>query len=251
MRVFEWNTAAASWSPITPDAVPAAPCLRAESWLHTGAAPRGFHLHQARFGIAPATLWRETLRVLARYAPHTAVFPRVAEFGNTFYLHIRQSPVLRARTILTWFDRDEPEDPRTQPLRKGPDLTALGMYRTQHLLPGSHDVILGDFAETTTGALVGWNEDALVLPTGVHLPSTTQQLVAQRARGLGISIVNGPVGPDQPLWFLNAVQGISPVTALLTPAGARIEIPQHPEAAMWRAWWHRDDLGVSRAGTWF
>ncbi|OIR45420.1 hypothetical protein [Corynebacterium sp. NML130628] len=106
------------------------------------------------------------------------------------------------------------------------------MYRTQHLLPGSHDVILGDFAETTTGALVGWKEDTLVMPTGVDLPSTTQQLVAQRARGLEISIVNGPAGPDQPLWFLNAVQGISPVTALLTPAGARIEIPQHPEAAM-------------------
>lgn len=251
MRVLEWNYADGLWSPTTPEAVPAAPCHRAESWLHTGSAPRGFHLHQARFGPAPAALWQETLRVLSHYAPDTPIFPRVAEFGNTFYLHIRPAPALREHTVLTWFDHNEPADPRTEPLRKGPDLRALGVYRTQHLMSGSHDVILGDFAETTTGALVGWTERTLVTPTGVRLPSTTQQLVVERARALGLTVVDGAIGPDRPLWFLNAVQGISPVTALITPAGARIEIPQHPDVATWRAWWRRDDPGVSRARTWF
>lgn len=182
-------------------------------------------------------MWPAAIELLTHIYEGTPNFPRIAQFGNDFYLHIRPAPLLREHTVLTWLDTSDVPDPRTQPLVKGPDLAALAEFRAHHLVPGTDDVIIGDFAETTTGALVGWEGDMLVLPKAGHLPSTTQQLVARRAESLGIRVIEGKLRPNQPLWFLNAVQGISPVSAVNQSDGAVIPVPVYPGASEWRAWW--------------
>lgn len=237
MDAFHWCFSTSTWNPLHPGQEPDGPLQRVESWLNRGVAPRAYPLHVARFGEAPDGLWPAAIELLTHMYEGTPNFPRIARFGDDFYLHIRPAPPLREHTVLTWLDPIYVPDPRTQPLVKGPDLAALAEFRTKYLLPGTDDVIIGDFAETTTGALVGWDDETLVLPKAVHLPSTTQQLVARRAESLGIRVKEARLHPDQPLWFLNAVQGISPVSAVYREDGSVVRVPSQPDTGSWREWW--------------
>lgn len=237
MDAFNWSFSTSTWNHLPPGQEPNGPLRRAESWLNRGVAPRACPLHVSRFGEAPDGMWPAAIELLTHIYEGTPNFPRIARFGNDFYLHIRPAPPLRDHTVLTWLDTSDVPDPRTHPLVKGPDLAALAEFRARHLLPDTDDVIIGDFAETTTGALVGWDGDTLVLPKAVHLPSTTQQLVARRAESLGIRVIEGTLRPDQPLWFLNAVQGISPVSAVNQSDGGVIPVPVYHGASEWRVWW--------------
>lgn len=250
-RTLIWDTHSDTWQPITAQDVPSGPVQRAESWLTSGEPPRALAGHMARFGATPPQLWEATLQHLAAMAQqaqgetnlHTTLqppmFPRLAQIGTRFYLHIRPAPSLRPTTVLTLLTDQSVPDPRTQPQIKGPDLAALASFRARHLCPGTDDVILGNFAETTTGALVGWQDKTLIIPQETHLPSTTQQRVVQHARAQNITIATGDLHTGQALWFLNAVQGISPVTAVVSHGVAPVSIRQHPAAQAWIAWWQR------------
>ena len=131
-----------------------------------------------------------------------------------------------------------------QPLVKGPDFPALARYRDEYQADGTDDTAIvdssGAMVEATTGALVAWDGETLSLPTGRALPSITLHQVFRRASDLGIHTETRPITPELaaecPLWFLNSLHGISPVTELHTPSGV-IYPPSNPHATAWQQWW--------------
>ena len=94
--------------------------------------------------------------------------------------------------------------------------------------------------ETTTGALVMWDGDSLCLPDGVWLPSVTLHQVVARAEKLDMRVERRQLKPElaakHPLWFLNSLHGISPVSELHV-GGDVITPPVHPSFNEWRDWW--------------
>ena len=94
--------------------------------------------------------------------------------------------------------------------------------------------------ETTTGALVMWGNDTLYVPDGIGLPSVTLHQVTAQAGSKGIKVAPRHITPElateHPLWFLNSLHGISPVSEIHTSTGV-ITPPPHPDYAQWRDWW--------------
>lgn len=220
---------------------PGAPLDVADSWRHSSGRANRLDLHIQRFersaGPLPAGFVEQMLGLLEE----GELFPRISLTQGLLLLDVRPAPPARPTTKLTYVDT---VDPRTQPLVKGPDLGVLRAFRNNHLLDGTDDVVIVDGAgamlETTTGALVAWEGDTLLIPEGVWLPSVTLHQVIERAQELGLrgerrrftlEFVAG-----RPLWFLNSLHGISPVEEVrgldfaLTP-------PPHPDAVSWREWW--------------
>lgn len=214
----------------------------ADSWRMLGDAhSSALRLHLRRFesvagplpaGFVPA--------MLQRFAPGD-LFPRISLAAGQLRLDIRPAPPARPVTRLTYA---QAPDPRSQPLVKGPDFPALARYRAEYQDDGADDTVIvdssGAMLETTTGALVAWEEETLILPTGTALPSITLHQVTQRAAALGIRTETRPLTPELatacPLWFLNSLHGISPVTELYTPTGI-VYPPCNPHTATWEQWW--------------
>lgn len=214
----------------------------ADSWRMLGDAhSSALRLHLRRFesvagplpaGFVPA--------MLQRFAPGD-LFPRISLAAGQLRLDIRPAPPARPVTRLTYA---QAPDPRSQPLVKGPDFPALARYRAEYQDDGADDTVIvdssGAMLETTTGALVAWDGETLVLPTGTALPSITLHQVTRRAAALGIRTETRPLtlelATECPLWFLNSLHGISPVTELYTPTGI-VYPPCNPHTATWQRWW--------------
>ena len=214
----------------------------ADSWRMLGDAhSSALRLHLRRFesvagplpaGFVPA--------MLQRFAPGD-LFPRISLAAGELRLDIRPAPPARPVTRLIYA---QAPDPRSQPLVKGPDFPALARYRAEYQDDGADDTVIvdssGAMVETTTGALVAWDGETLVLPTGTALPSITLHQVTRRAATLGIRTETRPLTLELatacPLWFLNSLHGISPVTELYTPTGI-IYPPCNPHTATWQRWW--------------
>ncbi|MBA4504302.1 aminotransferase class IV [Corynebacterium sanguinis] len=211
----------------------------ADSWRHEYGRARGLELHRMRFaagaGPLPAGMWENALALLDASSD---LFPRISVYEERFRLDIRPAPPVRETTDLTLVSAP---DPRTMPLLKGPDLMRLAEHRRAHAIAGTDDVILGDFAETTTGTLVGWNGRTLVLPEATRLPSTTEALVVERGKKLGCDVAHGVLDPAKPMWFLNALHGISPVRRIVSHT-AVVLLPRSPGESEWRSWWRYKQL---------
>ena len=210
----------------------------ADSWRMLGDAhSSALRLHLRRFesvagplpaGFVPA--------MLQRFAPGD-LFPRISLAAGQLRLDIRPAPPARPVTRLTYA---QAPDPRSQPFVKGPDFPALARYRAEYQDDGADDTVIvdssGAMVETTTGALVAWEEETLILSTGTALPSITLHQVTQRAAALGIRTETRPLTPELatecPLWFLNSLHGISPVTELYTPTGII-----YPPCNQQQWWW--------------
>ena len=214
----------------------------ADSWRMLGDAhSNALRLHLRRFesvaGPLPAGFVPTMLQL---FAPGD-LFPRISLTAGQLRLDIRPAPPARPVTRLTYA---QAPDPRSQPLVKGPDFPALARYRAEHQVDGTDDTAIvdstGAMAETTTGALVAWDGETLVLPTGTALPSITLHQVTRRAAALGIRTETRPLtlelATECPLWFLNSLHGISPVTELYTPTGI-VYPPCNPHTATWQRWW--------------
>lgn len=128
---------------------------------------------------------------------------------------------------------------------KGPDL-ALFVELKAGVETEVDDLIISDTdgacLETTTGALALWKDDVLVLSDRLdkQLPSVTLYQVFQRARETGQKIEFASIFPDDlnagPVWFLNALHGISPVTQIHVKDTV-ISPPRHPHESEWISWW--------------
>ena len=214
----------------------------ADSWrmlanAHSNALP----LHLQRFESVAGPLPTGFVPAMLQLVGPGDLFPRISLAGGHLRLDIRPAPPARRTTRLTYV---QAPDPRTQPLVKGPDFPALAGFRAKYQADGTDDTAIvdasGAMVETTTGALVAWDGETLILPTGLALPSITLRQVARRASDLGIHTETRPITPELaaecPLWFLNSLHGISPVSELHAPTGV-IHPPHGPHTTGWQQWW--------------
>jgi len=214
----------------------------ADSWRMLGDAhSNALPLHLQRFESVAGPLPAGFVPAMLQLMGPGDLFPRISLAAEQLRLDIRPAPLARPVTRLTYA---QAPDPRSQPLVKGPDFPALARYRAEYQDDGADDTVIvdssGAMVETTTGALVAWDGETLVLPTGTALPSITLHQVTRRAAALGIRTETRPLTLELatacPLWFLNSLHGISPVTELYTPTGI-IYPPCNPHTATWQQWW--------------
>lgn len=199
--------------------VPDGPLDVADSWRHSYGRTNGLALHFERFSLAAGGLPEGFVDKLMPLLSEGELFPRIALSQGLLLLDVRSAPSPRPTTSLTYAPAS---DPRTQPEVKGPDFDAFRAYRSRHQVAGTDDAVIvdthGAMVETTTGALVMWDDDILCVPEGVWLPSITLHQVVARAERLGIRVERRRLTPElvaaHPLWFLNSLHGISPVSEL-------------------------------------
>lgn len=175
------------------------------------------------------------------------LFPRISllDFhdGTTCIgFEVRPAPEVRETTTLAYRAGD---DRRVAPLLKGPDLALFAELKAG-VETAVDDLIISDTdgacLETTTGALALWKDNVLVLSDRLdkQLPSVTLYQVFQRARETGQRIEFASIFPDDlnagPVWFLNALHGISPVTQIHVKDTV-ISPPRHPRESEWISWW--------------
>lgn len=221
--------------------LPDRPLDAADSWRHSSGRTNGLDLHLARFSRAAGPLPEGFVDKLLPLLHEGELFPRIALSQGQLLLDVRSAPPPRPATSLTYVSAP---DPRTQPEVKGPDFDAFRAYRGRYQREGTDDTVIvdrhGSMLETTTGALVMWDGEALCIPDGAWLPSVTLHQVVARAETLGLPVVRRRLTPElaaaHPLWFLNSLHGISPVSELHV-GDEVITPPAHPSAGEWRDWW--------------
>lgn len=235
MRKYAWHGS------FVPRDFPDGPLDVADSWRHSSGRTNGLDLHLQRFSRAAGPLPAGFVDKLMPLLSEGELFPRIAMSQGLLLLDVRSAPPPRPTTALTFA---QAPDPRTQPEVKGPDFAAFRAHRSRYQVAGTDDTVIvdrhGAMLETTTGALVMWDGDTLCLPDGVWLPSVTLQQVVSRAERLGMRVERRRLYPDtaaeHPLWFLNSLHGISPVSELHV-GDAVITPPVHPSFDEWRDWW--------------
>ncbi|MET9631801.1 aminotransferase class IV [Lentzea sp. NPDC006480] len=201
-----------------------------DSWLVDEGRVRGFSLHAQRFADAcsrfaeasrfatPAT--GAFLRAVAESLPERGRwFPRVelveTAAGPRLRLWVRPAPP-RTRTVRLW---NSGPDRRSLPAVKGVDLDHLAGLRTAAVAAGADEALLlspeGHVLEGSTTSIVWWRGDTLCGPppgpgllpgiTRALLGELAGQVVPERATPAGLA--------DVPVWTVNALHGIRPVTA--------------------------------------
>ena len=235
MRRYAWHGSFA------PRDVPDGPLDVADSWRHSSGRTNGLDLHLERFSRAAGSLPDGFVDAMLPLLNEGELFPRIALSQGLLLLDVRPAPPPRPTTALTYA---QAPDPRTRPEVKGPDFAAFRAYRSRYQVAGTDDTVIADrhgaMLETTTGALVMWDGDTLCLPDGVWLPSVTLHQVVSRAAQLRMHVERRQLYPgaaaERPLWFLNSLHGISPVSELHVGSDV-ITPPAHPCFDEWRDWW--------------
>lgn len=201
-----------------------------DSWLVDEGRVRGLDRHAGRFCAAcerfsgpGAQQTYQFLRAVAESLPvRGRWFPRV-ELVTTgartrLRLWLRLAPPLN-RTVRLWM-ATEP-DRRQAPGTKGRDLDYLASLRATAAKRGADEALLvspqGRVLEGASTSIVWWRAETLcVPPLGPLLPGITRTLLCELARAAGHPIViESPTVSDLasvPVWTLNALHGIRPVT---------------------------------------
>lgn len=225
---YRWNG-----TELRPAAGPTLGLFVADSFLIRDGAVVAPDLHRARFlrdADAQGMVHAPTAFVDAGFAalPSTGLwFPRfdLTERGE-LEMWIRPAPPL-GRTVTLW---TSPDDPRTEPGIKGPDIPALAELREQALAAGADEAVMVDangfIADGATTCFVWWRGDLLhTQPISVvgdsrsanRVSSVTVDVVRQIAMAAGLDVREEDVRPDDltgvQLWALNALHGIRGVTA--------------------------------------
>lgn len=208
--------------------------LAADSWLVVDGAVLALDRHRQRFADAVTDAGGDARAALAAadavndLVPAGAWSPRLDLTPAGIRLRIRAAPVASPTVEVV----TAAHDPRTLPLRKGPDLAALGALQAQErarigadvepiLTAGPRADLPGGarpVAEGSWSALLWWEGDALVVPAHdiPRLPSVTASVILDLARADGIDVREAHAVPDdlegREVWLANALRGIRAVT---------------------------------------
>lgn len=195
-----------------------------DSWLVDEGRVRGLDRHAERFGAACSRFSGPRtdgfLRAVAESLPARGRwFPRVelVETGTRTRLRLWLRPAPpRDKTVRLW---NSGTDRRSLPAVKGVDLDHLTALRAAAVAAGADEALLlsaeGHVLEGTTTSIVWWRGDAVCGPPpgpGL-LPGITRALLGELA---GRPVVSESATPadlaDVPVWTVNALHGIRPVT---------------------------------------
>nr|BBC27532.1 PABA synthase [Streptomyces sp. RI18] len=225
--VRRWWDADGGWS--TADST--GTVLVIDSWLVDEGRVRGLDRHAARFAAAcdrfrgpGAERTDRFLRAVAEASPARGRwFPRVelVETGSGTRLRMWPRPAPpRTATVRLWTAPGP--DRRRLPAVKGVDLDHLASLRAAATGAGADEALLvsaeGHVVEGATTSVVWWRGDTLCGPPpgpGL-LPGITRALLGELAAAAGHQVVTERATPqdlaDLPVWTLNALHGIRPVT---------------------------------------
>jgi len=209
---------------------PAAALLAADSWLVDEGYERAAGAHWARFARSCLQLGVERDQLAAFRAAASAAlprdgrwFPRVELTRDGLALRLRRAPPLarEARVLV-----GTPGDPRTCPLRKGPDLELLGGLREQARAAGADELLLcdtrGRLLEGALSSLLWWEDGALcTTPDESALPGVTRALLLQIAGERRVEVRTRAPEPAElagrETWLTSALHGIRTVSAWVSP----------------------------------
>lgn len=244
--VRRWWDADGGWS--TADA--AGTVLVIDSWLVDEGRVRGLGRHAERFGSAcdrfpgpGAEGTNRFLRAVAESLPARGRwFPRVelveTGSGTRLRMWLRPAPP-RTATVRLWTVAEP--DRRRLPAVKGADLDHLASLRAAAATAGADEALLvsteGHVAEGASTSIVWWRGDTLCgPPPGPGLLSgITRALLGELAGTAGHPVVTEQATvPDLagvPVWTLNALHGIRPVTEGL----GRFRDTDAAEAERWQS----------------
>lgn len=225
--VRRWWDADGGWSP----AGAAGRVLVADSWLVDEGRVRGLDRHAGRFGSAcprfsgpPADTTDRFLRAVAASLPARGRwFPRVELVatgpGTRLRMWLRPAPP-RTATVRLWTAAGP--DRRRLPTVKGADLDHLAALRAAAVAAGADEALLvspeGHVLEGATTSVVWWRDGTLCgPPPGPRLlPGITRALLGELVGTAGHQVVTEQATAAElagvPVWTLNALHGIRPVT---------------------------------------
>jgi branched-subunit amino acid aminotransferase/4-amino-4-deoxychorismate lyase len=206
--------------------------LVADSFLIRDGAVVAPELHRARFlrdADTQGIVHSPTAFVDAAFAALPASglwFPRfdLTERGE-LEVWVRPAPAL-SDTVTLW---TSPDDPRTQPGIKGPDIPALAELRERAQEAGADEAVMldsdGCVADGATTCFVWWRDDVFYTPpitaagppnAANRVSSVTVDVVRQMASETGVEVRHEEFAPadvvGQDLWALNALHGIRGVS---------------------------------------
>ncbi|WP_347757110.1 aminotransferase class IV [Agrococcus sp. ProA11] len=200
--------------------------LAADSWLVVDGRVLAFERHRRRFADAVAEAGGDPHEALAASAAATQLVPPAGRWSprldltpEGIRLRLRPAPEpSRSVTVTT-----AQQDPRSLPLRKGPDLAALGRLQAaeSERVGASIEPIItvdGLVAESAWSAVLWWRGDALCVPDAriPRLPSVTAAVLRELARRDAIELQEESATPADldgcEIWLANALRGIRAVS---------------------------------------
>lgn len=200
--------------------------LAADSWLVEDGRILALERHGQRFADAVRDSGGDPGDALAATEAAAQLVPGAGRWSPRLdltpagiRLRIRPAPQSTDTVTVATAARD----PRTLPLRKGPDLAALAVLEREETDRAGTPVepiitVDGFVAEGTWSALLWWRGDALCTPdAGIpRLGSVTAAVLAEVARTEGIELRAELARPDDldgcEIWLANALRGIRSVT---------------------------------------
>lgn len=223
--------------------------LAADSWLVDDGRVLAFERHRLRFADAVAEAGGDRLDALTagRHAmtevPAEGRWsPRLDFTLQGIRLRVRPAPAPSSTVEVVTAS----SDPRTLPLRKGPDLEALSALQEAESVRVGADVepiLLADgaVAESTRSAVLWWRDGVLCVPAAdiARLPSVTAAVLAEFARIDGVELRRERAAPAElegcEVWLANALRGIRAVSRwadgpAVAPASRAVAWQEHLES---------------------
>jgi len=225
--------------------LPSGQVIAADSWLVSDGRAVAHDKHHQRFSEAVGGLPEGFWHAVTRATPHTDEwFPRVEylETGPSreFFFTLRPAPP-RALSAVVW---SSPDDPRTAPRVKGPDLARLGALRERAQSLGADEAVVlsdGMVAEGAYSTVIAWREDLGQVWTmdAPRIPSVTEEVVLEICRGKGLEIRRVAVTPEElegsEMWVVSALHGLRHVSSWVN--GPALAPSSSLHAHLQEAWW--------------
>jgi branched-subunit amino acid aminotransferase/4-amino-4-deoxychorismate lyase len=219
----------------------------ADSWLSLDGATVALDRHFARFAASADAqgLVRPVDDFLAacRAAIPTAGawFPRLElTVRGELQLSVRPAPT-RTSDVVLW---SAPEDPRTEPAIKGPDIAALEELRVAARAAGASEAVItspdGFVVDGATTCLMWWRDGALAVPSEslTRVNSVTVSVLRDIAAAQGISVTEELATAADlagcEVWAVNALHGIRPALSWVDGPSLCVNADR---VEQWRGWY--------------
>ena len=204
------------------ESLPSGEVIAVDSWLVREGLAIAYDKHHLRFAEAAGELPEGLWQAISRATPRTGEwFPRLecVQTGSRheFFFTRRPSPP-RTLSAVVW---TSPDDPRTSPRVKGPDLVKLGALREQAQDRGADEAVVLCDGVVAEGAystvLAHWESVGQVWTMEApRIRSVTEEVVLEICRGNALEVRQVAVNPEElegaEVWVVSALHGLRHVS---------------------------------------
>lgn len=230
--------------------------LVADSWRVEDGHIVAIDRHRHRFMSSATELGLDESLVSGFWAAVVEALPRTGSwFPRVEVSHTAGGPTLRylEREAPDWLDTatlaPATYDPRTTPLRKGPDLEALMALRRSVAEVGATEALIlspdGCVIEGAYSSVMLWRKDnngvSVVSQEFPRIPSVTESVLREIADERGVPVTEERVTLEDcegaEVWVVSALHGIRLATAV--HGGPHLETSRARRDQWQNAWWSR------------